>query len=262
MIKDYDKGPNKRLGRLFAKVPDHSAHAEHYWYDWEMVFYRGRSNRRLRLMVIASDPGPTERLIGRSLIGDAGQRVQGFMWKLGLTSSYICVNAHPYSLHPSHFSHGKSILRDPAIRAWRNRTYDACIGPDLQAIVAFGSQAHRAVELWDTRPDVPLFEVRHPSSRNPEELADGWRAAITALRGIITPEDPAGHAEPNYGPEVTLADYADIPRGDLPFGTPSFIGRDQPKKNRPLRDSTVSRKGEDQIIWRLPDQGSDGEVGV
>ncbi len=52
-------------------------------------------------MAIASDPGPSERLVGRTLVGDTGQRIQGFLTKLGLTSSYVLVNAFPYAVHPS-----------------------------------------------------------------------------------------------------------------------------------------------------------------
>jgi hypothetical protein len=36
-------------------------------------------------------------------VGDAGQRVQGFLSKLGLTRSYVLDNAHPFALHPAHY---------------------------------------------------------------------------------------------------------------------------------------------------------------
>jgi hypothetical protein len=37
------------------------------------------------------------------MVGDAGQRVQGFLSKLGLTRSYVLVNAHPLALHPAYY---------------------------------------------------------------------------------------------------------------------------------------------------------------
>jgi uracil-DNA glycosylase len=33
-------------------------------------------DRSAKVLCIASDPGPTERIVGRTLVGDAGQRVQ------------------------------------------------------------------------------------------------------------------------------------------------------------------------------------------
>jgi hypothetical protein len=53
------------------------------------------------VLCLASDPGPTERIAGRTLVGNAGQRVQGLLAKLGLTRSYLCLNAWAYALRPS-----------------------------------------------------------------------------------------------------------------------------------------------------------------
>ena len=80
----FDKGPPAAVANHFAKLPDIAPeHRELFWYDWGPVFYRGRLDRRSRLLGIASDPGPTERVVGRTLVGDAGQRVQGFLERLG-----------------------------------------------------------------------------------------------------------------------------------------------------------------------------------
>ena len=252
MFNEFDKGPTKRMARVFSAMPDHSAHADLFWYNWGPIFYRGRLNKKkVKLLVVASDPGPTERLIGRSLIGDAGQRVQGFLTKVGLTKSYLCLNAHPYSLHPSKFSAGKRLLDDEPFVKWRERLFNKTVGPNLEAIVAFGSQAQKAVDLWASKPAVPLYNIPHPSSRDPEKLAREWGEAVTDIRTFITPDDPAGLALPNYGVEHTHADYASIPRRDLPFGTPHFIGDDPPKGTSDFRQSTVKRSGDDIINWNI-----------
>ncbi len=82
----FDKGPPAPLAKHFAEVPDiPEKFREFFWYDWGPVFYRGRLSGNPKLLGIASDPGPTERLVCRTLVGDAGQRVQGFLDKLGLT---------------------------------------------------------------------------------------------------------------------------------------------------------------------------------
>lgn len=112
---------------------------------------------------IASDPGPTERLVGRNLVGDVGQRVQVFLTKLGLTTSYVLVNAFPHAVHPSKVSKALPLLSDPDQLAWRNRCYDLITDSRLEAIIAFGGNAQAALRLWETVP-------RSPPSRSPTLL--------------------------------------------------------------------------------------------
>ena len=83
---DFDAGPPPAWATRFASSPDYGSFKQHFWYDWGPVFYRGRLDGTARLLCIASDPGPTERVANRTLVGDAGQRVQGFLAKLGRAS--------------------------------------------------------------------------------------------------------------------------------------------------------------------------------
>src|SRR6478735_5302055 len=138
IMVEYDPGPPLQVADHLDKVPSYAAHQDLFWYDWGPVFYRGRLDRSAKLLCIASDPGPTERIAGRTLVGDAGQRVQGFLTKLGLTHSYVLVNAFAYALLPSKASKGTPILSEPAHLGWRNTLLGKITGPQLQAIVAFG----------------------------------------------------------------------------------------------------------------------------
>ena len=97
---EFDRGPSQAIASLCLRCP-RPGKPKAFWTDWGPIFYRGRLDGTARLLCIASDPGPTERIAHRTLVGDAGQRVQGFLAKLGLTHSYLCVNAFPYALHPS-----------------------------------------------------------------------------------------------------------------------------------------------------------------
>jgi uracil-DNA glycosylase len=119
-----------------------------------------------RLLGIETDPGPTERVACRTLVGDAGQRVQGFLSKLGLTRSYVLVNAHPFALHPGEANRAKPLLAKPAHRDWRNGFYDAIAGPKLQAVVALGDQAQEALRLWS--PPKRGRAVRGPAPEQPQ----------------------------------------------------------------------------------------------
>lgn len=226
MELEYDRGPTKRFLRHFARLPDHSSFRQLFWYDWGPIFYRGRLNGRARLLCVASDPGPTERVAGRSLVGDSGQKVQGFLAKLGLTRSYVCLNAFVYALHPSKSHQAQKLLREPSHVQWRNRLFDMVVGPDLQAVVAFGRLAQDAIDEWSPGPGVPVFKVYHPSYRNQVKLLDTWRNAITQLRTIVTLDADGSQAAPNYGDQFQESDYEPIPKYDLPFGFPDWFGDD------------------------------------
>lgn len=253
---EFDSGPPANFAQLFEQMPSYATYKDLYWYDWGPVLYRGRLDGSARVLFIASDPGPTERLVGRTLVGDAGQRVQGFLTKLGLTRSYLCLNAHVFALHPGKASKGKLVLNDPTIMSWRNSLYDAAAGPNVQAIVAFGEQAQNAVALWSGKGALPVLNVPHPSSRDAAGLINAWRAAVTSLRAIVTP-DPDGDATmPNYGATFTEADYTRIPARDLPFGAAPWIGDDSwGRTGRPKHNNCVSRPSPDDqhtLIWIAP----------
>jgi len=176
---EFDKGPPVALARHFAALPSIPAeHRDLFWYDWGPVFYRGRLNGTAKVLGIASDPGPTERLVGRTLVGDAGQRVQGFLTKLGLTGSYVLVNAFPHAVHPTDVSRALPLLSRADHLAWRNRFYDLVTDATLEAVVAFDGTAQAALHLWGNAPDVPTFEVPHPSAHDGAALAAAWAAGL------------------------------------------------------------------------------------
>lgn len=255
-MADFDPGPPASVADHLAAVPSYAAHRELFWYDWGPIFYRGRLDRSAKVLCIASDPGPVERVAGRTLVGDAGQRVQGFLSKLGLTRSYALLNAYAYALLPSKAQRAIPILAEPDQQAWRNALFSMVVGPELQAVVAFGQQARIALEQWDDGPAVPTFEVPHPSSRDAGRLVTEWRVAVTALREVVTPDSGGDATQPNYGATFAERDYAPVPHADLPFGVPPWLGDDSAgRQSRPKRRNTVERDPKDllhTIIWRVP----------
>jgi hypothetical protein len=187
-MTQFDAGPSREFAETFARSLNYAPYVGHFWCDWGPIFYRGRLNGTARVLCVASDPGPTERVAMRTLVGDAGQHVQGFLANIGLTHSYVCLNAFVYALHPHSFSEGGRIFRDPEHLAWRNELFDKAKGPNnLQADVAFGAQAEGAIELWEGKGDLPVFKVPHPSNRDPRRLLDAWREAVTSLRTSSLP---------------------------------------------------------------------------
>jgi len=256
MTVEFDVGPPRWFAEHFSRVPDYSPRKEDYWYDWGPVFYRGRLDGSARLLCVASDPGPTERVAMRTLVGDAGQRVQGFLAKVGLTRSYVCLNALAYALIPSRSGSGRRLLWEPEHLRWRNELFDEAKGPNLQAVVAFGENAQDAVGLWDGKDDLPVFEVPHPSSRDPQRLLDTWREAVERLREVVTPDTDGDPSNPNYGDVFGEVDYARVPLRDLPFGVPHWLGDDsRGRAMSPPRRSPVARPEADDrhtLIWYAP----------
>ena len=245
---EFDPGPPQPFHDLFDACPDYTPFRDHFWFDWGPVFYRGRLDGSARVLCIASDPGATERIAGRTLVGDAGQRVQGFLAMLGLTRSYLCLNAFSYALIPSEGSAAATIVRNAALTAWRNQVFDASRGPNLQAVVAFGRFAQKALALWPGRAGLAIVNVPHPTSRDPKALLDGWRGAITDLRAVVTPDPDGNPAKPNYGTKFKEADYAPIPERDLPFGVPAWLGDNAWGRNAvPPQRSSVSRPKPDDL---------------
>jgi uracil-DNA glycosylase len=255
-MTSHDKGPTIAVTAHFAAVPSYEDFKTCFWYDWGPIFYRGRLDRSARLLCIASDPGPTERVAGRTLVGDAGQRVQGFLTKLGLTHSYLLVNAYAYALFPSAATRALPLLHRSEQVAWRNTLISMTTGSSLQAVVAFGVNAQEAVDDWDNPQGVPVVKLPHPSSRGATALATAWRAGITQLRGIVTPDSDGDATGANYGTTIKEPDYAAIPRGDLPFGAPSFLGDDAwGRTGSPRHNNAVERPQSDflhTLVWQAP----------
>jgi len=260
-VVEFDPGPPPAFASLFASVPDYEPHREDFWIDWGPVFYRGRLDGTARLLCIASDPGATERIAGRTLVGHAGQRVQGFFSKLGLTRSYVCLNAFVYGMLPDHFHRAEAILDAEEQATWRNAVFDLARTPQIQAVVAFGANAQAAARRWPGLEDLPLVEVHHPSFPIERETLEGWHEAVSRLRAVVTP-DPDGDATgPNYGEVFVESDYAPIPARDLPFGVPAFLGDDRWRREAtPPGRTSVDRPLDDflhTLVWHSPD-GSPG----
>jgi uracil-DNA glycosylase len=255
-MQEFDPGPPQKFAEIFSRIPDYSPYKDHFWYDWGPVFYRGRLDGSARLLCVASDPGPTERIAMRTLVGDAGQLAQGFLAKLGLTRSYLCLNAFSYALIPTEASKGSKILADPAHKVWQKDLFDSANSPSLQAIVAFGEYAQKAIGHWEGRPNLPVFNIPHPTSRDEKKLLDSWRGAVDSLRKIVTPDADGNPLLPNYGTALEEKDYARMPLRDLPFGVPEWLGDDSwGRKATPAHRNCVSRPQPDDrhtLIWIAP----------
>lgn len=206
--------------------------------EWGPIFHRGRLDGTARVLVLGQDPGQHENMARRILVGEAGQRVQGFLRKLGITESHVMLNAFLYSVYGLG---GSSHLDDAPIVDYRNRWLNALLlGTGVEAVVAFGRYAEDAFGRWkDTelgqQREVAFQHVTHPTY--PEsasasgfktraeamvEMLAGWNEAVEALRPAVLHPDVEPDLTP-YGTDLTEADRAPIPDRDLPPGVPVWM---------------------------------------
>jgi hypothetical protein len=236
---EFDPGPVQDPFRtLAATYPDASAYPfEDFRVEWGPIFHRGRLDGTARVLCIGQDPGQHENLLRRILVGEAGRRVQGYLQKLGITRSYVMINALLYSVYGSN---GAKYLDDVPVANYRNEWITAIMAAGrVQAVVTFGQMARKAWDLWKLTPagsvsTVPAQHLTHPTqpesagNTNAEraELTKAmlaqWNTGLAALRPAIqSPDQPI----PNtlYGAAFVDTDKVDIPSFDLPAGIPLWM---------------------------------------
>jgi hypothetical protein len=205
--------------------------------EWGPIFHRGRLDGSARVLVLGQDPATHESISRRILVGEAGQRVQGLLAKLGIRRSYVMVNTFLYSVYGQ--GGGNRHDHDEAIAAYRNDWLDALlVDTAVTAVISLGQLADHAYQQWAAgRPDAATrlhhAALRHPTypesaSRAGQKtlaettailLAD-WNAHLEGLRAHIVPDEP----EPDtaYGTSWQEGDLVRIPEADLPPGSPDW----------------------------------------
>jgi uracil-DNA glycosylase len=205
--------------------------------EWGPVFHRGRLDGSARVMVIGQDPGPHDQVLRRILTGQAGRRVQGFLCKLGITRSYVMVNALLYGAHGPGCA--KYVTR-PEVTSYRNQWIDAVLSSGrVRAVVAFGTMARHAWDAYTSSRGAPagvaLAALVHPTfpessggttaerDANTRKMLEQWNAALPGLDAALAQKDVGPSTLELYGPGFIETDVVEIPSVDLPAGTPSWM---------------------------------------
>ena len=170
----------------------------------------GSTDRRA-CSCIGQDPATHEAICRRILVGEAGQRLQGFLAKLGITRSYVLVNTFLYSVYGQ--GGGTRHVDDDGIVAYRNRWLDTLAGatssrPSCRSASSPTRRTRRgrptppaaacpAAYRNDHPPDVPGVGER--DRHDHQDGGDGpaarvvERGADRAAGAVVTP-DAAGRA--------------------------------------------------------------------
>jgi hypothetical protein len=233
--------------------------------EWGPVFHRGRLDGSARVLVLGQDPAQNETVVRRILVGEAGQRVQGFLAKLGIERSYVLVNTFLYSVYGQ--GGGNRHRDNPAIARYRHRWLDALqVGRRVEAVVALGLLADVAWQAWKATPrgqqtPVAYAKVTHPTQ--PESSSKGdkakhreatktmlqnWNAALHLLKPAVAhPDAPRPLAL--YSDAFQPGDKRDIPDFDLPAGLPAWMGTED---NWARRVGTTPRAKRANITLTVP----------
>jgi cytosine/adenosine deaminase-related metal-dependent hydrolase/uracil-DNA glycosylase len=211
--------------------------------EWGPIFHRGRLDGSARVLLIGQDPAAHEDIVRRILVGAAGMRVQGFLAKLGITSSYAMINTFLFSLTPG--NSGSAWAVKPAIMAYRNSWIDAILatGTKVEVVLTFGALARKSWEKWaSTQPasTVAGFAVAHlthptapdaQAAKDPtkslaaltKKLLKEWNGALDTLRPKVQHPDvpiPTDYYSDTWNAPL---DLVPIPALDLPAGLPAWM---------------------------------------
>jgi uracil-DNA glycosylase len=207
--------------------------------EWGPVFHRGRLDGTARVLVIGQDPAQHETIARRILVGEAGHRLQGFLFKLGIDRSYVMVNTFLYCLFGQGGAAGKANVT--GIVNYRHKWLDALFDHEpIEAVVALGQLADQAWEKWSKTPKggsvSPAYvKITHPTQ--PESAAGGnsakhaqftaamlnnWNNGLQTIRpGLANPDK--NRPLKLYGSAFGPTDKKSIPMDDFPAGTPSWM---------------------------------------
>lgn len=241
----FDAGPSPEWDEFFAAAPldyykEHPA--SRFRLDFGPVFYRGRLDGSGRVIVVGQDPSTNEILGHRVFVGRSGQRVQGFLRKLGITRSYTMLNTFLYSVFGQFDAELQAISLEDPIRSYRNTFLDRLADENsIQAVIAVGRGGRHAVQNWPGSEGLAVFEITHPAADEAAVL-DSWNACLPGLQAAVDPDDD-GQVDPEpYGSAFASQDEVPIPRFDFPFLLPEWHGV----------GAHSYRDGNKMIIWTAP----------
>jgi hypothetical protein len=191
-----------------------------------------------RVLIIGQDPATHEAIARRILVGEAGQRAQGLLTRLGIDRSYVFINTFLYSVFGQ--AGGSRHIGDAAITEYRNRWIDAIVTDQpIEAIITLGQLADTAHRQWRATPKGAANTAIHAAVLHPTypesasrsgqitkaaafaKLCASWNDQLKVLHPVVTPDVPGPLRL--YGATLEKADLTTIPERDLPPGLPSWM---------------------------------------
>jgi len=235
MDLEYDPGPPLFWLKKFAQLPD-SYYVNHPSGRFRVHFggvpYRGRLDDTARVIVVGQDPSTDEAIARRAFVGNAGQRLQKLLHKIGLVRSYIIINTFAYSINGQADNQMRTIAQEPIIKNFREDLLNTIVDRNpIEAIITLGVGAREALATWNNPHNIPIHKLYHPSAQT--GLTNNWNTHLPNLIASITPDDNSiVDSSPYTGTWSDNTHRKDIPRFDLPYNLPSWHGTEGTNSNR------------------------------
>lgn len=181
-------------------------------------FYRGRLDQA-EVLVLADHDSPDELLSARALTGDAGQKLQSFLFSMGITKSYAILRTLPLAALDESDEYKFANTKQAA--KTRNKILESIIEQSKTKIVlCLGPSAEK---MWRTSGiQMHWFGLEYPKNKNHVEQ---WNRVLVQLSQEKYRHDV--NANFKYSGKNST-----IPRQDMPYHTPWWVGS---SGNRVLR---------------------------
>jgi hypothetical protein len=246
---EVDPGPPAELARLLL-----GAESGFGWPDFTALgvtshpsfgagpIYRGRF-AELSLIVLADQHSADDLFTGRAVCGEAGQQLQGFLAAAGLTRRYLILRTVPVDTSDLSAARRRSIVDNSLVQAVHRELLRRILAgnPGVAVVLTVGPDAQRLA------PDVvpagmPMIGLaRHGGS--------GWRASWQdALTDLAARSYPRDIAQPTF---TLPTSRGQIPRLDLPYGVPRWVGTSGDRGVRPT-DLSTGRPSPDYLKVFVP----------
>jgi hypothetical protein len=255
---EWDAGPPPVVAHIFERAPlaAYRNLPERFRLEWGPIYYRGRLDGSARVLVIGQDPSADENVARRILVGTAGQRVQGYLAKLGITTSYVMINASLYSIYGQFDAQLRGFLDQPPLLQWRNQLLDTLAATsNLEAIIAFGKAAEHMVKAWPGSAPFKqakrLFHLQHPTARVPQTLLGSWNDHLPKIAAVLAADvDGSVDLTPYALSGFTPSDLVRIPLRDFGFGAPKWMGTgDMAMRVNPGQTALSHPPTDASILW-------------
>jgi uracil-DNA glycosylase len=244
----FDPGPPASYARLLMGGeaglgwPDFAAHGVTADPSFGVgALYRGRFSS-LSIVVLADPAGPDDLFAGRAMCGDAGQRLQALLTAAGLTTRYLIVRTVPVDTKGLTSSQRNALLDDTMVRALHTELLSrvSAANSGLAALLAVGPGAQRlATKVAPNGLRVIELPAWSTSARSK------WQSALDTLSGLTYKKDLSA-------PTFQLpTGRGRVPTGDLPNGTPLWVGTSGDRGSRPT-DQHTDRPSPDYLKLYLP----------
>lgn len=190
--------------------------------------YRGRLSKA-KLLVVADQMDHDDFFSARALTGDAGQKLQTFLYALGLTESYAIIRTAPVDTLDLDDAAREKVIMDTGVAKVRNKIIaDVIRKSGTTVVLSLGRFAKRAVAEAKLS-GVQVFDLDEPKEAS--HVAQ-WNEVLGKVKGKLR-----GDVQP-------LASYtgknSTINRIDLPVHTRWWMGTSGNRARRP--NNTKTRK--------------------